>query len=97
MTWIAVRSTRIKKVRYDEQRQILNVAFRNGRQINHPNIPPHIFRGLVDPETDASFYYRYYVEPSDGQFRSGTVGPLGDIGKVALLSAILWLISGAIT
>lgn len=98
MAWIEVKSTRIKKARYDEQRQILDVAFRNGKQISHPNILPHVFEGLVDPESDASFYYRYYIEPGDAYLRRrSTTGLWGYICKVALLSVILWAISGAIT
>ncbi|MCX8998085.1 KTSC domain-containing protein [Rhizobiaceae bacterium BDR2-2] len=63
MDWVNIKSRKIKLARYNERSRRLDVTLSNGRVVEHMDIAPHVFRGLLE-SPEPSFYYRYYIKPT---------------------------------
>jgi hypothetical protein len=96
MTWKTVRSRRIDKVRYDAEHQTLDVRFKSGRQVTHIGIPHHTYEALLHPDTDAGFYYRYFIADGRSPVTSKWIRKGSRFAKIVPLTAAAWFASCAI-
>lgn len=46
MNWIAVDSSTISRMAYDEARKVLSVEFKNGSRYEYYDLPAHLFQQM---------------------------------------------------
>jgi len=58
---IKVKSTAIKKAKYNHRKKILSIKFHNGDIYYYPEIEPFIFEGLKASDSVGKFLNKYII------------------------------------
>jgi len=70
MDYVAVASSNLEAVAYDEMRRILGVRFRNGREYWYHGASSTVYRGLLSAGSKGR-YFDAFVKPVYGCTRVG--------------------------
>ncbi len=60
---VAVSSSAVRSVGYDEQRQILEIEFPNRAVYRYYDVPPNVHRGLMAADAHGRYFHRYTSVP----------------------------------
>jgi hypothetical protein len=52
---ITVESTAVERVAFDERRRVLKIEFRNGRVYNYLDVPPRVYKKLMQAPSIGTF------------------------------------------
>lgn len=63
--WIRVSSSMIDMVRYDDEEEILEIAFRDGSVYRYYNVPYDIYQGLIRAPSKGRYFWRYIRDVYD--------------------------------
>ena len=69
MSWINVSSTNLSRVRYDDNKNILEIDFQGGRVYQFFDLPKQVFEGLLNAESKGKFFH----EQIKGHYRYARV------------------------
>ena len=53
---VPVESSMIASVGYDEAKRILEIEFNSGRIYRYANVPPEVYRGLMEAESHGRYF-----------------------------------------
>ncbi len=59
MNWLAVDSTNLEAIKYDHNRRILHIKFRNGSEYEFSNLPQKVYEGLLKSDSKGSYFQQY--------------------------------------
>ena len=62
MRRLLVESSVMRSVGYDASRQILEIAFHSGRIYQYFDVPPEVYRGLLEAASKGR-YFREHIRP----------------------------------
>ena len=57
MRKVAVESSNLDEVGYDEEREVMQVTFNNGRVYRYYQVPPAIFNSLLQADSKGSYFW----------------------------------------
>lgn len=69
MSWTDVSSTNLSRVRYDDNKNTLEIEFQGGRVYQYFDVPKQIFEGLLKAESKGKFFH----EQIKGHYRYARV------------------------
>jgi hypothetical protein len=58
----AVRSSMLRKVRYDPKKRFLDVVFRTGEIYRYKDVPQHVYNELMEAESHGKYMQRHIID-----------------------------------